>query len=112
MVCYNFNLSLKVQAAIIYIFKVGEPDLDQKEKREIAEKLLDRSFSLFLAKFGTHLLEEHLEYFDQKPSEESYEVEYHLKQLRKTHCKTVSEVVYQSIKRPPKVRNTYRFWVL
>lgn len=71
--------------------QVGEPDLSNEEKREIAEALLMRSSELFLARFGTHLLEQHLDYFDES---ESYEVNYHLKHLRQTHCKEVSEVCF------------------
>ncbi|XP_054258032.1 uncharacterized protein LOC128982953 isoform X2 [Macrosteles quadrilineatus] len=73
--------------------QIGEPDLNQAEKRKIAENVLKHSPGLFLARFGIHLLEEHLDYFDtDMPSQEAYEVSYHIKQLRKNHCRTVTKV--------------------
>lgn len=72
--------------------QLGEPDLSREQKREIAESILNRSYSLFLSRFGTHLLERHLEYFVESSTEERYEVEYYLKTLRKNHCKPVSKV--------------------
>uniref|UniRef100_A0A1B6EWJ6 CCD97-like C-terminal domain-containing protein n=1 Tax=Cuerna arida TaxID=1464854 RepID=A0A1B6EWJ6_9HEMI len=72
--------------------QVGEPDLSRQEKREIAEGVLARSPGLFLSRFGTHLLEKHLDYFDHESNKDDYEITYHLKHLRKTHCKTVTEV--------------------
>lgn len=72
--------------------QLGEPDLSREEKREIAESILNRSFSLFLSRFGTHLLERHLEYFVECSVEERYEVEFYLHKLKKTHCKPVTKV--------------------
>lgn len=82
------HLSLNTQAHF-RSQQVGEPDLTVKEKRRIAESLLGRSCELFLARFGTHLLEQHLNYFNKI---DSYEVNYHLNHLRRNHCKDVSKV--------------------
>lgn len=72
--------------------QLGEPDLSKKEKREIAESILNRSYSLFLSRFGTHLLERHLEYFVECSVEERYEVEFYLNKLKKNHCKPITKV--------------------
>lgn len=58
----------------------GEPELTTREKRVIAEKLLERSHCSFLAKFGHHLKEEHLKYFIK---DEDYETVYHVKRLQR-----------------------------
>lgn len=70
----------------------GEPDLSKEEKRKIAESVLNRSYSVFLSRFGNHLLERHLEYFVECSVEERYEVEFYLKKLKKNHCKPVTKV--------------------
>lgn len=57
-----------------------EPELTFKEKRVIAEKLLEKSRCLFLSKFGHYLKMEHLEYFNKS---EDYETAYHINRLRR-----------------------------
>nr|XP_012216227.1 PREDICTED: vacuolar protein sorting-associated protein 35 isoform X4 [Linepithema humile] len=57
-----------------------EPELTFKEKRAIAEKLLEKSRCLFLSKFGHYLKMEHLEYFNKS---EDYETAYHINRLRR-----------------------------
>ncbi len=61
----------------------GEEDLTDKKKRELAEALLQRSRSLFLAKFGKHLEDRHLDLFDKECDEDDDDlVGCHLEQLR------------------------------
>ncbi|KAI4498657.1 hypothetical protein M0802_006363 [Mischocyttarus mexicanus] len=60
----------------------GDPELTFEEKRTIANDLLKKSHCLFLAKFGHHLNEEHLKYFDSV-KDENYEISYHINRLRR-----------------------------
>lgn len=60
--------------------QIGDPELTQSDKREIAEDLLKKSHINFLSKFGQFLLENHLDYFSS--TNDCYEVQYHIKQLR------------------------------
>ena len=85
------HLSLN-QVAHFKSQQIGEPDLSREQKRDIAESVLNRSYSLFLSRFGTHLLEKHLDYFVECSIEERYEVEFYLNKLRKNHCRPVSKV--------------------
>lgn len=64
--------------------KKDEGELSEQEKMQIVENLLDRNYGLFLAKFGNHLLKEHLCYFDNRTEEESVIVDLHLIQLKKS----------------------------
>ncbi|XP_011879585.1 PREDICTED: coiled-coil domain-containing protein 97 isoform X2 [Vollenhovia emeryi] len=58
----------------------GEPELTFEEKRAIAGKLLERSRSLFLSKFGRYLKVDHLEHFGDS---QDYETVYHVNRLRR-----------------------------
>ncbi|RZF44496.1 hypothetical protein LSTR_LSTR002269 [Laodelphax striatellus] len=60
----------------------GEPELEEAEKRSIAEEVLNRSKSIFLSRFGEHILEKHLDYFEICSDEERYEVDFYLQKLR------------------------------
>ncbi|XP_015172905.1 PREDICTED: vacuolar protein sorting-associated protein 35 isoform X4 [Polistes dominula] len=59
-----------------------DPELTFEEKRKIASDLLKKSHCLFLAKFGHHLNEEHLKYFDSV-KDENYEISYHINRLHR-----------------------------
>ncbi|XP_014606051.1 PREDICTED: vacuolar protein sorting-associated protein 35 isoform X4 [Polistes canadensis] len=59
-----------------------DPELTFEEKRTIASDLLKKSYCLFLAKFGHHLNEEYLKYFDSV-KDENYEVSYHINRLHR-----------------------------
>lgn len=63
--------------------KEGEDDFSEEQKSALASELLDRSYGLFLAKFGNHLLEEHLCYFSDRSEEDSLIVDMHVKQLQR-----------------------------
>lgn len=70
----------------------GEPELDRDKKRDIAQELLKNSYGLFLARFGPHLQEKHLVYFNSNVNDdEKYIVDVHLQQLRKIHVKYVDK---------------------
>ena len=64
----------------------GEPELTERQRRRLAAEVLERSPALFLARFGAHLAEAHLEYFDSM-AEGDKEVAFHLKRLREEGCK-------------------------
>ena len=64
----------------------GEPELTERQRRRLAAEVLERSPALFLARFGAHLAEAHLEYFDSM-AEGDTEVAFHLKRLREEGCK-------------------------
>ncbi len=64
----------------------GEPELTERQRRRLAAEVLERSPALFLARFGAHLAEAHLEYFDSM-AEWDTEVAFHLKRLREEGCK-------------------------
>ncbi|PSN57208.1 hypothetical protein C0J52_05034 [Blattella germanica] len=73
--------------------QVGEPDLNFDQKRQIAEDILKRNPGQFLARFGKYLLSYHLDYFkDLDLKQDDYEVSFHLKELRRYHCKAKNEV--------------------
>lgn len=59
-----------------------DPELTFEEKRTIASDLLKKSHCLFLAKFGHHLNEEYLKYFDSV-KDENYEISYHINRLHR-----------------------------
>lgn len=61
----------------------GENDLDRDKKVEIAEDLLLQNYGLFLAKFGNHLLKEHLRYFENRSEEDGLIVDLYLHQLNR-----------------------------
>lgn len=61
----------------------GENDLDRDKKVEIAEELLLQNCGLFLAKFGNHLLKEHLCYFENRSEEDGLIVDLYLQQLNR-----------------------------
>ncbi|KAG8293737.1 hypothetical protein J6590_010724 [Homalodisca vitripennis] len=63
--------------------KDEEEELSREQKIDMAEELLDRSYGLFLAKYGNHLLKEHLCYFETTSEEDAFIVEMYLKQLNK-----------------------------
>lgn len=63
--------------------KEGENDLDRDKKVEIAEELLHQNYGLFLAKFGNHLLKEHLCYFENRSEEDGLIVDLYLHQLNR-----------------------------
>lgn len=64
--------------------QINDPDITDKERRSIAEKLLQQSHKKFLFRFGSHIKEEHLRFFENQcySSEDEYEVKYLLKDIR------------------------------
>ncbi|XP_073989213.1 coiled-coil domain-containing protein 97 isoform X2 [Rhodnius prolixus] len=68
--------------------QIGEPDLTKEEKWQIAETLLDKSFSLFLAKFGQYLLEQHFVFFSNS---DDYDVNFYVAELKKKFKKPISQ---------------------
>jgi hypothetical protein len=73
--------------------QVGEPELGFEQKRQIAKNILIHNPGQFLSRFGTFLQANHLDYFtDSDNFSENYEVTFHLKQLRRFHCKATNEV--------------------
>lgn len=64
--------------------QINDPDITDKERRSIAEKLLQESHKKFLFRFGAHIKEEHLSFFDNQcySSEDEYEIKYLLKDIR------------------------------
>lgn len=73
--------------------QVGEPELSCEQKRQIAKDILIRNPGQFLSRFGKFLQAQHLDYFTESDNlSENYEVTFHLKQLRRFHCKATNEV--------------------
>nr|XP_018903696.1 PREDICTED: coiled-coil domain-containing protein 97 [Bemisia tabaci] len=72
--------------------QIGDPELQDTEKRKIVEDVLNRSHGLFLSKFGQHLCQEHLEFFSKPNEAEQYEVDFYLRQLRKNLKKKASKM--------------------
>ncbi|KAJ1519506.1 hypothetical protein ONE63_004790 [Megalurothrips usitatus] len=73
----------------------GDPELPEEQKRKIAEDLLDHSPARFLSRFGQCLREDHLKYFSGDAPmlrRESYEINYHLKGLKRFYCKATHDV--------------------
>ncbi|XP_047119327.1 coiled-coil domain-containing protein 97 isoform X1 [Schistocerca piceifrons] len=83
--------------------QVGEPELSTQQKRDIAKELLIRNPEQFLARFGNHLEEEHLDYFSGVKFD-TYEIQFHLKQLRRGLSKKKKQIDirnrrYQALKK-------------
>lgn len=70
--------------------KEDDNDLDRDKKIKIAEKLLHQNYGLFLAKFGNHLLKEHLCYFENRSEEDGLIVDLYLNQLNRAFNKNKS----------------------
>ncbi|XP_060071957.1 coiled-coil domain-containing protein 97-like [Ylistrum balloti] len=66
----------------------GEADLSCEDKKEIAISILEKSPSLFLARFGAYLGADDLEYFRDKSDD--YEIQFYLKQIKKERSTTYS----------------------
>ncbi|OWF37077.1 coiled-coil domain-containing protein 97-like [Mizuhopecten yessoensis] len=66
----------------------GEADLTCDEKREIARNILEKSSSIFLARFGAYLSSDDLEHFVDKSGD--YEIQFYLQQLKKEKSKDYS----------------------
>lgn len=64
--------------------QIDEPELNVKEKRQIAAEILDNSHYKFLQRFGMHLKEDHLKYLESQEhrNNERQEIEDHIKHLR------------------------------
>jgi len=67
-----------------------DPDLTKEEKRTIVTELLENRPSVFLARFGKFLSEDHLAFFDE--IKDNYEVEFYLKEARQSQCKIVQDL--------------------
>lgn len=83
--------------------QVGEPELSTQQKRDIAKDLLIRNPEQFLARFGNHLEEEHLDYFSGVKYD-TYEIQFHLRQLRRGLSKEKKQIDirnrrYQALKK-------------
>ncbi|KAK9507517.1 hypothetical protein O3M35_007357 [Rhynocoris fuscipes] len=68
--------------------QLGDPDLTKEEKWKIAEALLDKSFSLFLAKFGQYLLEPHFVFFSNSSD---YDVNFYVNEFKKKFSKPLTQ---------------------
>ncbi|XP_033734116.1 coiled-coil domain-containing protein 97-like [Pecten maximus] len=66
----------------------GEADLTCEDKRDIASGILEKSSSIFLARFGSYLAAKDLEYFRDKSDD--YEIQFYLNQIRKEKSKVYS----------------------
>lgn len=66
----------------------GEADLTTEDKKNIARSILDKSSSIFLARFGSYLTADDLEYF--KDLADDYEIQFYLNQIRKEKSKVYS----------------------
>ncbi|KAK2575195.1 hypothetical protein KPH14_003230 [Odynerus spinipes] len=80
-----------------------DPELTCEEKQTIANNLLTKSHCLFLAKFGRHLCEEHLKYFDRH-KEDDYEISYHINRLQRhfnnsTRQRDIKNRRYEALKK-------------
>lgn len=64
--------------------QINDPDITENERRSIAEKLLQQSHKSFLFRFGAHIKEEHLSYFEDQrySSDDEYEMKYLLNDIR------------------------------
>lgn len=64
--------------------QINDPDITDNERRSIAEQLLLESHKKFLFRFGAHLKEDHLRFFENRPYSENdeYEITYLLKDLQ------------------------------
>lgn len=78
----------------VFFTNLGEDqkELSTQQKLDIADELLSRNYVLFLAKFGNHILQDHLCYFENASNEDRVIVNIYLKQLKKTfeHQKTTN----------------------
>lgn len=74
--------------------QIGDPELTDCEKREIAESVLDHNCATFLARFGNFIREEHLDYFDDCAEEHRYETNFYVKRLRTSFNTADNQVCY------------------
>lgn len=73
--------------------QIGEPELSCEQKRQIAKDILICNPGQFLSRFGKFLQAQHLDYFTESDNlSENYEVTFHLKELRRFHCKDTNEI--------------------
>lgn len=70
----------------------GEPDLNFLQKREIAKNLIYHKPVQFLARFGQFLKSTHLQYFTEISEQDSYEIQFHIKQLKRRLCREKNQV--------------------
>lgn len=64
--------------------QINDPDITDSERRTIAGELLQQSHKKFLFRFGAHIRENHLRYFEKQSysADDEYEMEYLLKDIR------------------------------
>lgn len=64
--------------------QINDPDITDSERRSIAEQLIHESHKKFLFRFGSHIKEEHLSFFENQrySSDDEYEMKYLLKDIR------------------------------
>ncbi|XP_037044445.1 coiled-coil domain-containing protein 97 [Bradysia coprophila] len=64
--------------------QINDPDITDTERRTIAEQLLQESHKKFLFRFGAHIKENHLRYFENQcyGADDEYEMKYLLKDIR------------------------------
>ncbi|KOC58793.1 Coiled-coil domain-containing protein 97 [Habropoda laboriosa] len=60
----------------------NDPDLSFEEKLTIARNVLQKSYCLFLSKFGHYMKREHLKYFE-KLKDKDYEIAHHFNRLQR-----------------------------
>lgn len=64
--------------------QINDPDITDNERRTICEELLHQSHKKFLFRFGSHIQEKHLSFFENQrySSDDEYEIKYLLTQIR------------------------------
>lgn len=64
--------------------QIDDPDITDTERRTISEELLQQSHKKFLFRFGSHIKEEHLTFFENQrySSDDEYEIKYLVTQIR------------------------------
>lgn len=71
--------------------QINDPELTIDEKLQILKQVLEKSHTIFLARFGNFVKENHLRFFEQEQQtscyspDERYEVDYYLDMIRKSH---------------------------
>ncbi|XP_013397532.1 coiled-coil domain-containing protein 97 [Lingula anatina] len=72
----------------------GEPDLTVSQKADIAREIYAKNPATFLSRFGKYMLEEDVSHFENFKG--NYEVDFHLKELRKQFSKKESKTIIKN----------------
>lgn len=66
--------------------QINDPDITDDEKKVIVQQILNENHRKFLFRFGNHIKEEHLSYFEQQKYEnadDNYEIHFLIKEIRR-----------------------------